>query len=153
MADYHNPDEQNVFEEFRQAWTETTGLQDFVNLRSAELVRYSATQLVVDRFHPNNIVSHVVAIELLKEIWIGWYQLRQCDNPPGAWDPFYLDDYSLYDLLWVTLFYHHLTRRTATTSWGLCLDCPFPTVSPPLTRSIGIPTYPILATLWDLPDP
>ena len=69
MGDYyHNHNEQNDFEELRQAWTETTGLEDFLSLCSAELVRYTATQLVVDQFHPNNIVSRVVVIELLKEI-------------------------------------------------------------------------------------
>jgi hypothetical protein len=137
MAQYYqNPDNQDDFELFRQAWTETDGMQYFLTLHSAELVRYEATRLVMDRFHPNAIVSRVVTIELLKEIWIGWYQLLPGDS---TWDPFYLDDYSLYDLLWVTLYYHHLTPRT-TSSWGLCFTCPFPTVRQPLNRKTRIQT-------------
>jgi hypothetical protein len=128
MAEYYqNPDDQADFEEYRQTLLETTAMQYYFSLPSSEWVTYEATRFVMDRFHPDEIVSRVVTIEILKEIWIGWYQLF-----PGTWDPFYLDDYCLYDLLWVTLFYHHLTPQT-TSSWGLCLDCPFPTVSPPLT--------------------
>lgn len=157
MAEYyHNPEEQDAFEEFRQPWIETTGLQYFLGLRSAALVQYEATTLVMDRFDPNQIVSRVVAIELLNKIWIDIYQLRPFDGPEAAetsWDPFYLDDYTLYDLLWVTLFYYHLTRHRGIRSWGLCRECPFPSVGLAQTREIRVPTYPILGTLRNPPDP
>jgi len=70
---------------------------------------------------------------LLEMIWIGRCHLRPV--AVSTWDAFYLDDYTLYDLLWITLFAFYLSRWRPHTNgmsglyWSLCKNCQFPLVS------------------------
>jgi len=105
---YRNPDDEESFEHFRELWEEGNGPEHFLSLSSAKLVRSKSTLLVMDRFNSSQIAWRVTAQMLLEMIWIGWCHLR-----PGAvstWNACYLDDYTLYDLLWITLFAFYLSR-------------------------------------------
>jgi hypothetical protein len=107
-AYYHNPDDEESFEHFRELWEQGNGPEHFLSLSSAELVRSESTRLVMDRFSSSQIASRVAAQMLLEMIWIGRCHLRP--EAVSTWDAFYLDDYTLYDLLWVALFAFYLSR-------------------------------------------
>jgi len=105
---YHNPDDEESFEYLRELREQGNRPEHFLSLSSAELVRSESARLAMDRFNSSQIALRVAAQMLLEMIWIG-----RCHIRPGAvstWDAFNLDDYTLYDLLWITLFAFYLSR-------------------------------------------
>jgi len=107
-AYYRNPDDEESFEHFRELWEQGNGPEHFLSLRSAELVRSDSARLVMDQFNSSQITSLVAAQMLLEIILIGRCHL--CPGAVSTWDAFYLDDYTLNDLLWITLFAFCLSR-------------------------------------------
>jgi len=105
---YRNPDDEESFEHFRELWEPGNGPEHFLSLGSPELVRSESIRLVMDQFTSSQIASRVAAQMLLEMIWIGPCHLRP--RAVSTWDAFYLDDYTLYDLLWITLFAFYLSR-------------------------------------------
>jgi len=99
-AYYRNPDDEESFEHFRELWEQGNGPEHFLSLCSTKLVRSKSTRLVMDRFNSSQIASRVAAQMLLEMIWIAWCHL--CPKAVSIRDAFYLDDYTLYDLLWIT---------------------------------------------------
>jgi len=137
MTEYYcDPDPPAIFGPVMIEFYDKGREEYFLGLHTVELVTHEARQLVLDRFDPERIVSRVATYELLTRIWIMWYHLCPWE-PPGewfSWEPFYLDDYTLYDFLWVTLFAHYLTCWRPLTSamsqvwWSLCESWPYPLV-------------------------
>jgi len=132
-ANYRNPDDAESFEHFKKLWEQGNGPEHFLSLVSTELVSSESTRLVMDQFNSSQIASRVEAQMLLEMIWIIWCHLSP--GPVSTWNAFYLNDYTLYDLLWITLFDFYLSRWRPHTdgmsglSWGLCENCKVQSVS------------------------
>ena len=100
---YHNPDPIPTFHRISNEWDECERIEeeDMLRLHSVAMVSTEWQRLVFYRFIPGKTLSRVITFNLLLKIWIGCTQLTPCDNPndSASWNPFYLDDYTLCDLL------------------------------------------------------
>ena len=92
--------------------------------------------LIFDWFIAGKTLCRVITFNLLLKIWIGCTQLTPWDNPQdsASWNLFYLNDYTLYDLLWTVLFACHIRMSTTTNErsmigWGLCANRRYLSVS------------------------
>ena len=65
-AYYRNPDDEESFEHFRELWEQGNRPEHFLSLRSAELVTFKSTRLVMDRFNSSQIASQVAKQILLE---------------------------------------------------------------------------------------